>query len=170
MLYSHSNINIILTNILLMIFYHLAVLWLCKNINYKFFNPERLLYKAKNWEHNGRFYIKYLKIKKWKDYLPQYISKNGFSKRNLLSITKLDTRYINNFILETCRAEWNHFVCCLYFLISFTINPMPYALIFSIIPIAVNLPFIIIQRYNRIRLKKLTNKRKAKCKFSPIST
>ena len=77
-----------------------------------------MLYRTKDWEHNGRFYTKYLKIKKWKDYLPQYISKNGFSKRNLMSVTKLNVKYINNFILETCRAEWNHFVCCLYFVIS----------------------------------------------------
>lgn len=170
MLYSHSNINIILINILLMVFYHLAVLWLCKNLNSKFFDPNRLLYKTNKWENKGLFYIKYLKIKKWKDYLPQYVSKNGFSKKNLMSVTKLDTKYISNFILETCRAEWNHFVCSLYFLISFTINPMPYAVVFSVIPVAINLPFIIIQRYNRIRLKKLTAKGKSKCRFSPIST
>ncbi|MGN1043831.1 MAG: hypothetical protein ACI4PR_03390 [Acutalibacteraceae bacterium] len=169
MLYSHSNINIILINVLLMVFYHLAVLWLCKNLDSKFFDSERMLYRTRSWEKNGFFYIKYLKIKKWKDYLPQYISKNGFSKKNLLSITKLETKYIDNFILETCRAEWNHFVCCLYFIISFTINPMPYAVIFSAIPIVINAPFIIIQRYNRIRLKKLTAKSKIKCKFSPIS-
>ncbi|MBQ2671315.1 MAG: hypothetical protein IJG00_00660 [Clostridia bacterium] len=157
--------QIILINMLLIILWHLIVLFACRSIKNKaFFSPKKFLYVPRKWEASGNFYVKNLKIKKWKDKLPQYVAKNGFSKKNLQSLTKLSPEYIDRFILETCRAEWNHVICCMYFVISFVINPFYYAVIFSLIPIIANIPFIFIQRYNRIRLLKL--KRKAKINFA----
>ena len=92
-----------------------------------------------------------MKIKKWKDKHPQYVAKNGFSKRNINLNQVYNKEYFERFLLETCRAEWNHFMCCMYFVISFLINKFPFSIIFSIIPLVANLPFLIIQRYNRIR-------------------
>ncbi len=149
-------VGIIFLNFTLMIFWHLLVLFLCKNLNPWFFSPGRCIYKIKKWEKGGNFYTKTLKIKKWKDKLPQYISKNGFSKKCLEK--KPSKEYLERFIMETCRAEWNHFMCCMYFPISFLINSKIYAIIFSLIPIFANLPFLFIQRFNRIRLLKLMNR------------
>lgn len=165
MILKTDNIQqIILINMLLIVLWHLAVLFVCRNIKDKtFFSPKKFLYIPKKWEENGNFYVKKLKIKKWKDKLPQYVAKNGFSKKNLQSLTKLSPEYIERFILETCRAEWNHFICCMYFLVSFILNSFPYGVIFSLIPIIANVPFIFIQRYNRIRLLKL--RRRAKANF-----
>lgn len=148
--------NSFFRNIFPMIVYHIFILFLCRNIDISFFNPENKMYKIKSWEKNGNFYTKFLKIKKWKDKLPQYVSKNGFSKRNLKK--NLNKDYISRFILETCRAEWNHLMCCMYFIISFFVNSRIYAIIFSILAIILNIPFLIIQRYNRIRLYKLLNR------------
>ena len=148
--------DVIFINFLLMILWHLIVLFLCKCSDISLFNPERRMYSLKKWEKNGKFYTDILKIKKWKDRLPQYVAKNGFSKRTLSY--RLNKEYINRFIVETCRAEWNHLMCCMYFIISVFINSKLNALIFSIIPIAINLPFLFIQRFNRIRLYKLVNR------------
>lgn len=153
---SGNNVyNVIFINFALMIVWHLTVLLACRALPRSFFDYRRFLYRAHRWEHGGSFYIKKLKIKKWKDRLPQYVAEGGFSKRNLKSFKNIDKKYIDVFISETCRAEWNHYFCSLYFFISFLFNDWPYSLIFSIIPIVANLPFLIIQRYNRLRLIKL---------------
>lgn len=149
--------NILFVNLLLIILWHLIVLFLCMHLNPCFFNPERSIYSIRSWETDGNFYINILKIKKWKDKLPQFVTKNGFSKRSLNK--RLNREYIERFMFETCRAEWNHFMCCMYFIISFFINTWVNAIIFSVVPIVVNLPFLFIQRFNRIRLYKLLNKK-----------
>ncbi|MBR0423225.1 MAG: hypothetical protein IJJ04_01080 [Clostridia bacterium] len=163
MILKTNNIQqIILINMFLIILWHLIVLFVCRNIKSKsFFSPKKFIYVPKKWEENGNFYVKKLKIKKWKDKLPQYVAKDGFSKKNLQSLTKLSPEYIERFILETCRAEWNHIMCCMYFVISFIINSFYYGIIFSVIPVVANVPFIFIQRYNRIRLLKLKHRAKA---------
>lgn len=129
------------------------------NIDKKFLDPNRYMFKEKSWENGGKFYTDILHIKKWKDSLPQHIGKNGFSKRRLIKISNMSPDYIHQFIFETCRAEWNHLMCCLFILISFLINSLGYAILFSFVSVITNLPFIFIQRYNRIRLNKLLIKK-----------
>ena len=133
-----NNLDVILINMMLMIIWHLTVLIICMVLPRSFFEPTKKLYVTRKWEKNGNLYIKNFKIKKWKDYLPQFVAKGGFSK--------------------TCRAEWNHLMCSMYFIVSFCINSVENAVIFSLIPIICNFPFLIIQRYNRIRLLKLEKK------------
>ena len=145
--------NIILINFLLMALWHLSILFLCMKLDSSFFDPRKFLYTARKWEKKGKFYTSVLKIKKWKDKLPQYVCKNGFSKRSLNS--KMDKQYMEKFIVETCRAEWNHFMCSMYWVVSIFLNSSIYAVIFSLIPILANLPFLLIQRFNRIRLCRL---------------
>lgn len=147
--------KVILINFFLMVAWHLTVLVTCMNLSTSFFNPKKRMYAVRKWEKNGSFYINVLKIKKWKDNLPQFISKKGFSKRSLKSLSQLSKEYLEKFIVETCRAEWNHFMCSMYWVISICINSTFYALLFSLIPILANLPFLLIQRFNRIRLYRL---------------
>lgn len=164
----NSNaLNIILLNIILIVIWHLIVLWFSIKLDINFFNPNRKIYLKHSWEQDGKFYINVLKIKNWKDKFPQYIAKNGFSKRSIS--TKYDKKYIERFILETCRAEWNHTMNCMYFIISFYINSFFYAVTFSIIPIIANLPFIFIQRFNRIRLIKFAKKSYGSTSFASIN-
>ena len=153
----------IILNIIILLLWHIIVLFLSKNINESFFDSTKNMYLEKKWEKNGDFYVKNLKIKKWKDLLPQYISKNGFSKKSILLNFARDKNYIERFVLETCRAEWNHFMCSMYWLILFFINfviknSWAYYFVFSFLSILTNLPYLFIQRFNRIRLKKY-NKR-----------
>lgn len=153
---NNSEPSIIFTNVILMIFWHLIILFFSVKLDISFFDPNKPLYSVRPWERNGKFYTEILKIKSWKDKLPQYVSKNGFSKRSMN--LNFDKEYIERFILETCRAEWNHLMCCMYFFISFLINSFKYAFIFSIIPVLANLPFLLVQRFNRIRLNRLLKK------------
>lgn len=81
-----------------------------------------------------------------------------FFQASIRVVWKINKEYIGMFISETCRAEWNHYACSLYFIVSLLINDWPYSLIFSLIPVIANLPFFLIQRYNRLRLMKFSKK------------
>lgn len=138
-----------LLNALLMCLWHYSMFLVCISIKLSHFNPEKPLFRAREWEENGKWYNRHLKVNEWKDCLPQHVGKNGFSKRHL---TDVSPEYLDKFILETCRGEWDHWMCCLYFVISIFVNRFSYGILFGLIAIAINLPFIIIQRYNRFRL------------------
>lgn len=145
-------------NTVFILIWHAIVWFFCVRADASFFDPSKPIYKIHNWEVENSFYTKKLKIKKWKDKLPQYIAKNGFSKKQLKNISEMEPTYIQKFISETCRGEWDHLMCCAYVPVSFWINPLPYAILFSCIVVFCNLPFIAIQRYNRLRLLRLYKK------------
>lgn len=162
MLANSSPQHIWATNIIIILIWHALVWIFCVHAGASFFDPSKSIYKIHPWETSTAFYINKLKIKKWKDKLPQYVAKDGFSKKQLTNISKLSNEYIKKFIIETCRGEWDHFMCCTYSVFSFIINPPLYAIMFSSIVIFCNLPFIAIQRYNRIRLLRVYQKRMTK--------
>ena len=152
MLGTHNVFNALIINILLGTAWHCASLFMCTVIDLNRFSPDKRIYRPHRWEKDGRFYSEVMHINKWKDRLPQHVGKNGFSKSHLDS---LSPEYIDRFIAETCRGEWNHKVNCLFALVLLSINKFYLGLLLSILLISGNLPFICIQRYNRLRLQKL---------------
>lgn len=142
------------------IFMRIMVLGLIVGIIFSFI-PYRLILKLKipsySFEKNN-FYERYFHISKWKDQLPQFsnITKMGFKKD---SIRSLSSDYLDMFYLETIRAEITHI-----FLMA--ISPVyligKYALPVKIFMTAANfvgnIPFIMVQRYNRPRIKALKEK------------
>lgn len=152
MLRNISIQDLLLLNITFMLVWHMLCFAACVYINTKYFDSNKKMYKIKKWEKDGRWYVSHLAIKKWKDLLPQHVGKGGFSKEHF---TGKSITYIDAFILETCRGEWDHSMCCLYGIISLAINPLWLGVIFLFATLIINLPFIAIQRYNRIRLQKL---------------
>lgn len=157
MLNNKNFIYIILFNIFLILIWDLIVVLVCKSINENNFDFHRKMYRTKDWEKNGLFYVQKFKIKKWKDFLPQYVSRNGFSKKNL---DDLSVKYIDMFILETCRGEWAHRKCMLVLIPMLIFNKLSTFLLLFILVLILNVPYIFIQRYNRIRLLKIRQKLK----------
>ena len=96
-----------------------------------------------------------MRIHKWKDRLPQHIAKDGFSKSHL---TNVSIEYLDEFIMETCRGEWLHLTDCLLVVVLLLINSFPIGLLFAFLDCIGNLPFAIIQRYNRFRMLQLRKK------------
>lgn len=155
-MFRSENLSIVFyTNIFIILGWHLLICLICKNLKDASFDYNRDAYKTKYWENDGHFYQKRLKIKLWKDYLPQYISKNGFSKNNLDS---LSIDYIDKFILETCRGEWAHKKCMLISVLLFFFNRFCIGVFFGSIVLFINLPYVCIQRYNRIRFLRIRKK------------
>lgn len=73
-------------------------------------------------------------------------------------LTNVSLEYLDEFIMETCRGEWLHLADCLLSVLLLLINPWPLALLFGALPCIGNLPFAVIQRYNRFRLLQLRKK------------
>lgn len=152
MLQNQPLLTLLLTDILLGVVWHYATFFLCVFMKKSTFSPDRRMYRPRKWERGGRFYNDVLKINRWKDHLPRHIGKDGFSKEHLDDVSP---EYLDEFILETCRGEWNHRANCLFTAVLFLINPVPLAAVLTILLLLGNLPFAFIQRYNRFRLQKL---------------
>jgi len=92
------------------------------------------------------------RIKFWKDALPEAgaMFKEGTSKRNLSSTS---TEALNDLRLETLRAEFAHYLFPLILPIFFVFNPWYLSLAMVFYAFFANIPFILIQRYNRSRLE-----------------
>ena len=133
---------------------HVCVSLVIDKISPDSFNPESWLYKERRWEKGGGTYQVLLRIKKWKGLLPDgaVILKNRFRKKHL---GNPDAMYILRFIEETCRAELIHWVIFIFSLLFFIWNEWWIGMIMIAYGFVVNVPCIITQRYNRIRLKRI---------------
>ncbi len=122
--------------------------------------------KPFKFEKNGRFYEKYFKISKWKDKLPQFsnIVKIGFHLNNMEVKSE---EYLDRFIVETLRSEVTHiFLMAISPVFILWNDNLVYGIIATCLYFLGNLPFLMIQRYNRPRVKKLKEMfklRKIKC-------
>jgi len=124
------------------------------------FNTESWLYRDRDWEKSGGIYEVILKIKGWKRFLPDgaALSRNGFRKKNLQN---RDVAYIQRFITETCRAELTHWIIFAFSVIFFIWNVWWVGIIMIAYAFIVNIPCVITQRYNRIRLRRIISYRLA---------
>ena len=73
----------------------------------------------------------------------------GRSKKHLPGTTAADLRV---YLVEVRRAEWVHWLSCLTWLPLFIFNPWWLALAFGVVVSVGNLTFILVLRYNRLRL------------------
>ncbi len=133
---------------------HLGVVMSAARMRPDSFNRGSWLYRQRTWERGGRTYKSLLKVKKWKRLLPDgaVVFKGGFRKKHLGSA---DAAYVQRFILETCRAEFTHWVIFLFALIFFVWNDWWIGLIMVAYGFVTNMPCIVTQRYNRIRLERV---------------
>ena len=150
--------EILLYNIAFVGAWHVVAFVLCVYGSPSWFDFRRKRYQMFKWEKNGKWYVKYLKIKLWKDLVPTHVGKQGFSKDHL-DTEDLSIHYLAAFLLETCRGEWDHSLCAFCAVPVVIFNPFPLGLIFGFLILLGNLPFVAIQRYNRIRLLTLRKRR-----------
>ena len=105
------------------------------------------------WERGGRLYEP-LGIRAWKDRLPEAgdFFQGGISKRDLGG---RDAAHLERFALETSRAEYGHWLTWALSVSFFAWTPWPIGVFMVVFGGLVNLPFIMVQRYNRARLRRL---------------
>lgn len=122
------------------------------------FDPQRFPYRSADWENGGKVYEK-LGIKHWKDRLPDMSKIMPDMVKKKMSAVK--SQGMDVLIAETCVAECVHWALMLLSLGIFFFWRGAWAVVFWLVyNIFGNLPFIIIQRYNRPRLVMLEQRRK----------
>lgn len=118
----------------------------------KWFRYDRFPYRTYKWEDDGRIYRK-MNIQKWQDRVPD------MSKlfKKLMPAKKLEGDFVKSLPLmieETCVAEFIHALLAVAGFGQLFIFPGIGGVICSILYMLGNIPFILIQRYNRPRLVK----------------
>lgn len=99
-----------------------------------------------------RFYESILRIRLWKDKIPYGTQILGLGKSPLSSFKRSQQ---DHFVLETVRAEWTHWITLLMAPLFLFINPISWFWVHALYAIVSNIPCILIQRYNRLRINKL---------------
>ena len=98
--------NMFFWNIIIVSAYHFIIFAICVKLPQSSFDENKSRYQMKKFERNGKFYKQTLKINVWKEHVPQFTGKDGFSKEHMSN--NVSVEYLNEFIAETCRAEWTH--------------------------------------------------------------
>lgn len=145
-------IELIFKAFLLLILIDALVAIIIHSLPEKYFNYNSKKYEVSKKE---RKFLEKLKIKKWKDKIPETGQLCNFKKDKIYNIT--DTHYLEKFLIETCYAETLHFwSAILGFLVIFIVDfkffyfiALPEAIVNFILQV---LPMLV-QRYTRVRLK-----------------
>ncbi|MBN1225910.1 MAG: glycosyl-4,4'-diaponeurosporenoate acyltransferase [Deltaproteobacteria bacterium] len=134
---------------------HMGVSYMMSRQPLTSFDTNSWLYRGRNWERNGRFYERFFRVKSWKKRLPDgaALFRKGFEKRRLKEKNK---DYLDSFMKETCRAELNHWIVFLSSPLFFIWNLWWVGIVMIVYAALANMPCILTQRYNRIRLHRIT--------------
>jgi glycosyl-4,4'-diaponeurosporenoate acyltransferase len=132
----------------------LGLAWAFTRMPVEWFNPG----PPHVWEEGGRFYERSFAIKRWKARLPDAARwfDGGFAKGEL---TGRDSDYWRRFSRETWRGELCHWFAIGCAPVFFLWNPWWGDLIIVAYALAANLPCILAQRYNRLRLLRVLSRR-----------
>ena len=117
----------------------------------KWFRADLFPYRALNFEDNGRFYDKF-GVRKWQNKVPDMSRILPF----MMPPKKLTGNYkerLPRMLQETCVAELIHMLNCVVGLYCLKLYPgIGGAIIYLLYVFIFNLPYVMIQRYNRPRL------------------
>lgn len=123
----------------------------------RWFRADRFPYRAYRFENGGRIYDK-LRIRKWQNKVPD------MSKilPKIMPAKDLSGDYksrLPRMLQETCVAELIHSLNCFAGFYCLKLYPgVGGIIILFLYTVLFNLPFIVIQRYNRPRLLKIANR------------
>lgn len=149
----------VLLDIFIWFVIHLGIVSIALRIPARNFHPEGFLFRQRPFENDGRLYLSLFKIKSWKGLAPDgadFSKKRGFPKKKL---KETGNRYLHEFLIETCRAEITHWMLIGVAPFFFLWNRLWVGVFMILYAVAQNVPLIMIQRYNRIRFRRILCKR-----------
>jgi glycosyl-4,4'-diaponeurosporenoate acyltransferase len=123
----------------------------------RWFTADTWLTREREWEQRGHRYEQ-ARIRRWKDRVPEAgaLFAGGISKRQIPSAADGGMQRL---AVETRRAEWGHWLAAAGSVPFVLWNPPALAAVMVVYGIAVNAPFIAIQRYNRLRVSRALARR-----------
>lgn len=131
--------------------------FICRKMGDSHFQYDRSIYRTRGWEDHGRIYERFTKVHKWKRFLPDgaSIGKSGFKKKHM---TSFSSDYLERYLVESCRAELTHWLAIPPFWVFGLFAPPKVIVYMFLYALAVNVPCIIAQRYNRPRMARMLKK------------
>lgn len=110
------------------------------------------------WEKSGRIYQCILRVRQWKDLLPDGARwfKGGISKRSIGGSSKVE---MAAFVRESWRGELCHWAAMAFCPVFFLWNPLWADVVMVAYALIANLPCIVAQRYNRARILRIVSLR-----------
>lgn len=154
--------KLLFINIAVWLFIHLSFSFGLLVVKDSFFQENHwanFLFQERTFERKGILWRETFRVNVWKDKLPDGASlfNVGYKKKQLPDKRSLT---ITQFIKETKRAELTHWLLLIPAPLFFFWNPLWAGLLILLYAVIANIPFIIIQRYNRIRLYKVLKRTK----------
>ncbi len=151
--------NDFLLDLMIWIVIHLSIGFWSSRIPVSWFNPEGSLYRTYPWEGEGTVYQRLFRVRSWKRFLPfgGHLYPNTFS---LQSLTAFDIAYLERWLKESCRSEFCHWMMILPGFSFFFWNNVQLAWWMVIYAVVNNFFPIVVQRYNRPRMRHLVSRLK----------
>ena len=153
-----SAVTFLLLNVGVWLGIHTATGYLVHRLPPDRFSRETWLTRPRRFERGGRLYVDVFRIKRWKHLLPEAGSlfAGGFDKRRLTSRSE---SYLTTYLRETRRAEVGHWLALAaapFFLLWTPPRGVALMILYALV---VNTPCVLSQRYNRIRLQRIADRR-----------
>jgi glycosyl-4,4'-diaponeurosporenoate acyltransferase len=151
--------NDLLLDVFIWLVIHLSIGFCSSRIPISWFNPDGSLYRAYHWEMGGLFYQHWFRVRSWKRFLPfgGHLYPNTFS---LQTLPVVSGDYLDLWIKESCRSEFCHWMMIWPGFLFFFWNPASLAFWMVIYAVANNFFPIVVQRFNRPRMRYLADKLK----------
>lgn len=152
-----AKLQIFKINLILFLAFSIVLSFAADRLPKKLYSYRAWLFRERAWEQGGRFYERHLYIKKWKCRLPEISDfiKSYFAKKHLKNNSP---DYLEVFLRESCKAELSHWLIISSSVLFLFWSDFASALGIFLLAVILNLPYVIIQRYNRPRLVRLLRK------------
>ncbi len=130
-----------------------ATAGICRMLPAKWIRTESKVYLVSAKEK--KFYEK-LKIRKWKDKIPEIGHLTGFRKNKIVDPKSLE--YLDRFLLEICYGELGHFASLFTSFLLLLLFPiwylwLPISIAVAIVSVLLNIPSLLTLRYNSYKLR-----------------
>ena len=153
-----TDVDYLVVNAVAWILVHAATGYLVHRLPLARFDRETWLTRPRRFERGGRLYVDVFRIKRWKHLLPEAgaFFGGGFDKRRLTSWSE---HYLAAYLRETRRAELGHWLAAAAAPFFFLWNPLRGGVMMLAYAAVVNAPCVLSQRYNRLRLQRVADRR-----------
>ena len=152
-----SDLGTVIADIFAWIVFHLSIGYWSSKLPLGFFNPDKSLYQTYKWEKGGEIYQQIFHVRSWKKFIPSgaALYRGAFRLKNL---THVDAEYLLLWLKESCRAEFCHWVMIFPGFLFFLWNNVTVGWWMVVYAVANNLIPIVMQRYNRPRVRNMLAK------------
>jgi glycosyl-4,4'-diaponeurosporenoate acyltransferase len=134
--------------------------WCAHRLPTNWLDHDTWLTRPRSLERRGHWYESVWRVRVWKDWLPEggAFYRGGFAKR---SVAGGAVDVMTRFVAETRRAEYAHWAMMAGAPLFFAWNSWRGDVVNVAFALAVNMPCLVVQRYNRLRLTRVLSRRAA---------